>query len=313
MRPLRNSIICGVIFLAFGFWVVLFGANSSTAEVETAIESYDGRHSMVVARGVVDVDGGMIQIAASRDGVIREVCVKEGQRVRKGDVLLIVDDRAARVALDVLEAEWFEAEAARHTAAVRVTAVRREFERIERLHSSEAATSKELVDARDTLRLAEAEQAERVALLASTKARLAQGKHELERHTVRAPVDGVIVRRLARPGDGTSTLNVTTLFWLAPTTPLMVRAEIEEVWARRVAPGQSVKVIVEEDERIALTGHVVRVGRAFGPRRVTVYDTRDRADVRVVEALIDFDDDPSALLLGQRVVVHIDAKMSGNL
>ena len=47
-----------------------------------------------------------------------------------------------------------------------------------------------------------------------------------------APADGAIVRRLVRPGDGVSTLNVTPLFWFAPGTNAIVRAEADETVAR---------------------------------------------------------------------------------
>lgn len=266
----------------------------------------------VVARGIVDVEGGLIQIAAARDGIIREVRVEEGQFVRQDDILLVVDDRAARVALEVLDAERTQVELAIECARVRLATAEREVDRLERLRSHAAATTKELDDARDVLRLARAELAERTAALETARRRYAQGEYERERHTVRAPVDGVVVRRLARPGDGTSTLNVTTLFWLAPARPPIVRAEIEEEWARQVAPRQSVSIFVENDTTETFAGHVVRVGRTFGPRRATVYDARERVDVRVVETIIEFEGTPPALLLGQRVFVRIDTADSNS-
>src|SRR5687767_4000376 len=67
---------------------------------------------MVVARGIVDVDGGLIQLAASREGIVQEVHVEEGTAVKKGTVLLVVDNRAARVQFDVVKAQYQEARSA---------------------------------------------------------------------------------------------------------------------------------------------------------------------------------------------------------
>jgi multidrug efflux pump subunit AcrA (membrane-fusion protein) len=66
----------------------------------------------VAARGIVDTEGGVAKIASPRDGIVQEILVDEGAGVKKGDVLLVVDDRAARVQRDVAEAELRQAETA---------------------------------------------------------------------------------------------------------------------------------------------------------------------------------------------------------
>ena len=68
--------------------------------------------AVVVARGLVDVDGGLIQIAASRDGVVREVLTEEGQSVKRDAVLARIDDRIPKVQASVAAAELAQARAA---------------------------------------------------------------------------------------------------------------------------------------------------------------------------------------------------------
>lgn len=259
----------------------------------------------VVARGVVDVDGGMIQIAAPRDGLIREVRVEEGASVRQGDILLVIDDRLPRAALAVARAELSQAEVALAATQIRIAAAKREVARIEPLKEKNIAPVRSFDQATDTMRLAEADLHVQAAAIETARAKLVQAELEVEQRAVRAPVDGVIVRRLARPGDGASTLNVTTLFWLAPSSPRIGRIEIEEMSAERVKPGQAVEIIVEGDDTRRFKASVLRVNRAFGPRRATVYDTRERADVRFAEAVLNFQDGDPGLMLGQRIIAHI--------
>ena len=266
----------------------------------------DGRSAVAVARGIVDVEGGIVQLAASRDGVVQEVIVEEGEKVRAGQPLAVLDDRAARLSLAVATAELSQAEAAIAPIEVREAAAAREYERLLPLARTEAVSRKALDQAGDALRLARSELAAQRAAVETARARRAAAEHEIAQRTVRAPSDGVIVRRLARAGDGVSTLNVTTLFWLAPSTPPIVRAEIEESFADRVRPGMAAEIAAESDESRVFPARVVRVGRAFGPRRVTVHDPRDRADVRVLEVILGAGDVPPDVPLGQRVIVRFE-------
>lgn len=257
----------------------------------------------VVARGLVDADGGLVQVAASRDGVVQSVAADEGDRVRKGETLLVIDDRAARSELAVAEAELAQAAVALQAIDVRRDAAAREVARYRRLVARNAAAQARLDEHIDHLRLAGADLALQQAAIATARARRDAAATEVAERTVRAPVDGIVLRRQVRAGDGVSTLNVTTLFWLAPATRLVVRAEIEELGADAVGAGQPAEVVVEDDAVRRYPARVAEVGQAFIPRRSTLYSPGDRADVRVVEAIVHFDA-PPRLRLGQRVIVR---------
>lgn len=293
--------LCGV---AGGVYAML-ADNKAPSPHASALTVVEAMSKVVVARGVIDVEGGIIQIAASRDGVIREIRVEEGAEVKQGDILAVIDDRVPKAALAVAKAELGQAEAALAATRVRIAAGKREVARLEHLKTVGATPVRNYDQATDTMRIAEAELGAQSAVIEATRARVAQAELELEQRTIRAPIDGVIVRRIARPGDGASTLNVTTLFWLAPAGPRIGRIEIEELSAERVRPSQTVEITIDGDETRRLTAKVQRVGQAFGPRRVTVYDARDRADVRFVEAVLSFEAQANPLLLGQRIVARI--------
>lgn len=263
---------------------------------------------VVVARGVIDIEGGIIQVAASRDGVIREIRVEEGAEVKQGDILAVLDDRVPRAALTVAKAELAQAEASLAATRVRLAAGRREVARLESLKLVGATPTRNYDQATDTMRIAEADFHVQNAAIETARSRVAQAELELEQRTIRAPVDGVIVRRLARPGDGASTLNVTTLFWLAPTVPRIARVEVEELSGEQIRPGQRVEIAIDGDETRRFAATVERVGQAFGPRRITVYDARERADVRFVEAVITFPAPDTPLFLGQRIIAHIEVQ-----
>lgn len=111
------------------------------------------------------------------------------------------------------------------------------------------------------------------------------------------------MRRQARPGDGISTLNVTSLFLFAPESPRIVRADLEERFVAAVQPGMTAQIALQADESRKFNGKVLRIGRVFGQRSHPTDDPADKQDVRTVECVLSIDD--QGLLIGQRVLVSI--------
>ena len=259
-----------------------------------------------VARGRVDVEGGVIQLAAQRDGVVKAVEVEEGDPVRKGQILAVLEDQQARLNVTLAENEL--AATAAQIAQFQIereTAVREE-KRFEDLLKDNAVARAEWERSRDQVQLAGARLKSAQAMHAAARSRVRIAEHEVELRTVRAPFDGRIVRRQVRPGDGVSTLNVTPLFWFAPQTPRIVRAELEDRFVAAVVPGMSAEVVLETDSARSYRARVTRVGILLGPKRPVTDDSYERADVRVVECVLSLESAAQNLLLGQRVLVRFN-------
>lgn len=267
---------------------------------------------IAAARGVIDVDGGLVQLAAERDGIVTEVLVEEGDTVLKGQPLALIEDRAAVLQLAISEAQRLERLAAVKAQEVRLAAARRERDRLQPVAAAGAVPRKAADDADTDLRLAEADLALRRAEAATAEAELGSARYERDVRMVLAPSDGDVIRRLVRAGDGLSTLNVTALFWFAPAGARVVRAEVDEQLASLVHEGQTAEITLEGgDEAVAARGRVTRVGRALGPRRATVYEPRERVDVRVLEVIVAFEGDPLSVPLGSRVLVRFVRQDAG--
>jgi len=212
------------------------------------------------ANGKVDVEGGMIPVAARRAGIIRDVLVNEGDVVTQGQVLARQEDDEPRLAAARASAALGEARA--------------------RLAGLEVAVS-------------EADLASGHAAVDTARAALAQAQYELELTIVRAPVDGRTARRYANPGAGASTLNVSTLFDLEPRTPRIVRAEMTEGSLPAVTVGQAVEISPEGEPGKSYPGQVLRISAVFGARRLQSDDPSERKDERVVEVVVSAGDAPS--------------------
>jgi HlyD family secretion protein len=254
------------------------------------------------ASGKVDVEGGMIQVAARRAGIIRDVLVNEGDDVVRGQVLARQEDEEPRLSAGRASAALGEARARITALEVAVSTAKRERERLQGLVGSNFVAAQKLDQAGDQVRQAEADLAAGQASVDTARAALAQAQYELELTIVRAPVDGRIARRYANPGSGASTLNVSTLFDLEPKAPRIVRVEVTEGALPSVAQGQAVQISPEADPAKSYPGKVARISAVFGARRLQSDDPAERKDERVVEVVVTADGAP--LLIGQRVLVR---------
>jgi HlyD family secretion protein len=261
-----------------------------------------GAAGFAYARGRVDIEGGLIRLAASNDGLIRSVHVEEGDRVRAGQVLAVIDDREARLALAISTASLAEARATAQAAQTRLDAALREAARLRPLATAEAAPRREADQADDLVAQLRAEFATAQAAIVTAEARVGADEYQVDQRSIRAPLDGRIVKRTARPGDGVSTLNVTPLFVFAPDTPRIIRADLDERFVDRVKIGQTAEVIIDNTSETlrTLPARVLRVGEVFGLGTPTG-EPGERVDQRVVECVLSIDD--QTVRLGQRVLV----------
>ena len=260
-----------------------------------------GPRYVASGKGRLDIEGGVIRLAAQRDGIIARVHAEEGDRVEAGQRLAELDHETARRQLRLAEAEREEARAVVTRAEIEVRAAQREAARLQSLAGNgnvSAQDRDQAVDRQDNARAGL--QAARAAA-ASAEARRALAEREIDERLIVAPLAGQIVQRQARPGNGVSTLNVTPLFLFAPDGPRIARIEVEEHALPEIAVGQMAEIILDADDRKRWFGKVLRIGRMVGARTPSD-DPAERQDNRVVEVVLSIDA-PEALI-GQRVIAR---------
>ena len=280
----------------------LAACNGAPPSVQARLE---GPIYVASGKGRIDIEGGIIRLAAQRDGIIARVHAEEGDRVQAGQRLAELDHETARRQLLLAEAELGEARAALARLEIDWRAAQREVALLRPLADNSTVSAQDGDLARDRQDVALAALREARAACASAEARRALAEREIEERLVVAPLAGQIVQRQARPGNGVSTLNVTPLFLFAPDGPRIARVEVEEHALPEIAVGQSVEVVLDADHRQRWTAHVLRIGRMVGARTPSD-DPTERQDNRVVEVVLSIDA-PEALI-GQRVVARFAAR-----
>ena len=176
------------------------------------------------------------------DGPITKLDALEGAAVRKGDLLVQVDDSIAR-------AELAAAVATADEAAVALSRSEADLARYGQVSSSVLAPAEV-----DRVR---ADVAGLTARLRSAEARVAEVRARLGRHAVRAPFSGTVTRRHADPGDWVTPGRV--LVELASTTDLDVLVDVDASLAGLVEAGQPATLRRGGDELPATIAAVVPV------------------------------------------------------
>jgi len=154
------------------------------------------------------------------------VNVRAGQQVKRGDVLVQLDDADIRARRQQAAAAVDSARAARDQAKV-------EFDRVERLFKDKSAARIELDRAGTALNSSQAE-------LQRAEQTLKEADAILEYATVRSPIDGLVVDKKVDAGD-TATPGQVLATMYDPHRMQLV-ASVRESLTRRLKVGQEIKV-----------------------------------------------------------------------
>jgi len=259
---------------------------------------------VAIARGQVDVDGGLIRITAPRDGRIAELHGEPGASVKTGDVLAQLDARQAELSAGVAQAEIDQAQARATALRTKVTGLKSRAERAAEAAQAGAATAQAAEDAKQALAELDAEIGEADAALAAARQKLKQARHEVEVLTLRAPADARVVARTVHVADVVSVQGNAALFTPLPDAPRIVRAELNEAFVAKVAVGMNADITAEDGSDKVYKATITRIGDVFGPSKLTE-EAQEASDTRDVECILRLDSD--ALRVGQRVQVRFKA------
>ncbi|MDD5330026.1 MAG: efflux RND transporter periplasmic adaptor subunit [Sulfuricella sp.] len=176
-----------------------------------------------------------VELSPRVSGIVREVRVQAGDRVKKGQVLVALD--AA-----VYEAKVAESRAAVARFTEETAEAQRDLGRTQELYDRTVIATSELDQAK--LRQARAK-----AQLDGARARLARERTDLADSQLRAPFDAVVVARLTEPGHSVAVgLQPQPLLVLAKAGEMAARFRLPADRVGSVKPGQTVTVKIGRQE-----------------------------------------------------------------
>jgi membrane fusion protein (multidrug efflux system) len=199
-------------------------------------------------------------LRAEVSAIVLKVLKENGDSVRRGDLLVQLDDTAIRDGLA-------SAQAASRAAAQAFDQAERQFERMKTLRGSGMASAQQLDDAEGRRNGAQSD-------LEASKARVVLARQQMQRTEVRAPFDGVVTERKVSPGD-TAQVGKELVKVIDPSS-MRFEAMVSADHVGEVRAGQGVHFRVNGYGDQEFAGKVRRVNPAANPT------------TRQVEVLVDF-------------------------
>lgn len=260
---------------------------------------------LAVARGTVDVEGGMVQVAARTEGVVDVIAVNAGDAVAKGQALATLDARAARIAVAGAQADVEGARAQLAESQASLRQARQRAPRVAEAAKAGAAAGESADAARTAVATLEAKQAAAAAALDAAQQTLAGAKLALDATTLRAPIAGTIVARRLALGQTVSPA-AGPLFEVLPDRPHVVRAQVDADAAGTLRPGMRAEVVRDSGGGGTYSATVTWVGEVLQAATLT-QDPLARALANDVDCTLELAP-PAAgeapLRIGQRVLVR---------
>ena len=254
-----------------------FGTASDTPKFKLAKAESGPLTAVVSATGTLNPVVS-VQVGSQVSGQIKEILVDFNSPVKENQLIARIDPEtfqyrlrqaeadveAARAALGVQQAEVLRAKA-------NLAEFQRDFERkkllVEKnfISSAEREKAQSVFDAgRASLQVAESQARNGEAQVRQREAQLAQARIDLERTAIKAPVDGVVVKRSIEPGQTVAaSLQSPELFVIAKNlTDMQVETSIDEADVGRIRTGQLATFTVDAFAGRTFSGEVKQVRKA---------------------------------------------------
>ena len=295
-RWLKRGLLAALALAGVGF---LFRNAILGTPVETHAVARSDLVQSVVASGRITTPQ-RVSVGAVLTGRVTRIPVSEGQSVKRGDVLIQLDDEDERAAVaqargavaqseaklrQLRELGLPAAEQALVQAQANYTQARQQYERAQELKSRGFVSQAALDDAQRNLNVAESQlraaqlqvESNRPAgsdfalaqtALAQARATLGVAQARLDQTVIRAPVDGTLIARGVEPGNVVQPGK--ELMALAPVGETQVVVQIDEKHLAQLKLGQRALASADAYPRDRLPAEVIYINPGVDALRGSV-------------------------------------------
>ncbi len=180
-------------------------------------------------------------------GRVKNLYVKEGDRVKQGELLLRLDPATVQAQVDQLSASLAQSKLAIEQQRLTADMAETNFERYQKLRATgvvDAGTFDDMRTKRDQAKV-QLSSTEQMAL--QTQAQLKQAREQLAKTELRSPINGRVTKLTIKEGETAvpSAVSIagSDLLTIADTSNLYAEVNVNETDVARVVPGQTAKIV----------------------------------------------------------------------
>jgi RND family efflux transporter MFP subunit len=250
----------------------LVGCGESKPSGQAPAEKVHGVATMQVQKAavpdVIEATGTVraalsAQLASQVMGTITRVNVHEGDRVRRGEVLVSIDEAQQQAAYTSARAGLQASQESIAAADADYALAEATMKRYQTLYDKKSVSPQEYDEVKTKLTAAQARRDAARAGRTQAEAGVSQASTAMSFTKVRAPFDGIVISKLAEPGA-----------MAAPGVPLLVvedpsrfrlEAQVDESKMGAVKLGESVPVVIDALGDQVIEGKVTQIVPAADP------------------------------------------------
>lgn len=253
-----------VLVLAAVGWKLTHRGPQPTA-VQTATVARQDLQAKVTANGKIQAQR-KVDISATVAGQITHLAVKEGDRVKKGDLLLQIDPASSRAAARGGEASVLALRRELDSARANLAQARADEARVEANYAAGITSPSDREKARTAALTAEAAFRAAEGRVAQAGASLEGARDVLSKTVVRAPIDGIVTAKRVEEGEvavvGVLNQPGTVLVTVSDMSVVEAEVEVDETSIPAVKVEQEALVHVDAYPNRTFNGRVTEVGNS---------------------------------------------------
>jgi HlyD family secretion protein len=298
-------VVLGVVLVAAMIGAtVAKNARGKVETVQMALVRREDITSRVRAPGKIEAKT-RVQVSADIMGRIVRLLVKEGDRVRKGELMLQLDDTQYRSAYAQARASVVAAEARLREATTTLRINEASFKRQRSLYDQKLLSQAEWEQAQSANESAKVAAATAAEDATRARAGLDAAQDNLSKCRFLAPFDGVVSALNVEQGEnvimGTMNNVGTQILTVSDLSRMLVRADVDETDIIDLKLGQKVKISVDAVPDTTFSGTVTEIGNTAKRSLTSTVEGQTDFEVKVV-----FDDNVPQVRPGMTADVNID-------
>lgn len=203
-----------------------------------------------------------VNISPDVSGEVVELYVKEGDYVKKGDLLLRIKQDAYRSAVERTEAILRGAESSLAQVGLRFEKAKANYQRDSRLFEKKIISNEEFYESQMEYLIMEKEIENAMFNIESAKASLSEAKENLAKTDVRSPMDGTVTSLCISKGErvvGTSQMAGTIMMEIADLERMELVCSVSQNDILRISVGDTANICVDAFGQMKFKGIVCSI------------------------------------------------------
>ena len=262
----KKIIILVVIALVLGVLALKAFSKKSDPVITVQTDKVTRRNltETVVANGKIQP---IVQVHISPEvsGEIIELAVKEGQQVKKGDLLLKIKPEFYIANLHQAEAGYQSSLAGKTTAEANLEKAEAEFKRNKELFDRNLISDSDFIGFKTARAIAAAQLESSTHQVEMAKAFVASAQDSLDKTTIVSPLDGTVSKLNSQLGErvlGTAQNAGTDIMVVSDLNEMEARVDIGEMDVVLIQPGQKTRLEVDAFKNRKFAGTVTQIANS---------------------------------------------------